>query len=493
MGIVIQQATQNAVYSYTGALLGFITVWLVNVHWLSPEQNGLISLLINVSILTGSLSNLGMTGVTMRLFPRFRDHQSYHGYLFYPLVVSCIGFIAFTIIYILASDNIVERNLEKSALFAQHHWYLLPLTFFWAMFNVFDAYSRSVLLSTAGVFIKEVLLRIFILVIAYAYYQGQISFEHFLILYCGAFCSISLILAGYLWRKDQWHIRPNTKFLTPELKSEMRKVAVFSIITGLSSLLISSIDKVIVNDMLGISATGIFTVAANFGSMIQIPARSIIRIASPVVAQSWQNNDTANIRDVYYKTCLNQFVMGLYLLAGLWVCIQPLMQLMPDVYQQGKWTILLISLGYLIDMATGVNGVIIATSKYYRFDTYFMFSLVIITAITNYWLIPIYGITGAGLACCLTYFLFNLFRYLFIWQRFGMQPYSWTYIKILAVCGLSIAIAQWVPSFSNSYIDILIRGSLFSIPFLGMLYAFQLVPDLVQAAKKMIKGLKSTQ
>lgn len=486
MGIVIQQATKNALYSYIGAALGFVTVWLVNVHWLSPEQNGLISLLINISILTGSLSNLGMTGVTMRLFPRFREHHQYHGFLFYPLLISCLGFVAFTLLYLFAADAIVARNVEKSALFAQNHWYLLPLTFFWAMFNVFDAYSRSVMLSTAGVLIKEVFLRIFILAIAFAYHHGVLTFEQFLLCYCGSFCSISLILAAYLWKKNQWHVQPNRTFLTPALKSEMRKVALFSIITGLSSLLISSIDKVIVNDMLGISATGIFTVAANFGSMIQIPARSIIRIASPVVAQSWQNNDLDNIREVYYKTCLNQFVMGLYLLAGLWVCLDPLMQLMPEVYHQGQWAIVLISLGYLIDMATGVNGVIIATSRYYRFDTYFMFSLVIITALTNYWLIPIYGITGAGLACCLTYFLFNLFRYLFIWHRFGMQPYSWVYVQILSVCGASIALVQWLPSYPNPYIDILIRGSLFSLPFLGLLYVLRLVPDLVLAAKKIV-------
>ena len=166
------------------------------------------------------------------------------------------------------------------------------------------------------------------------------------------------------------------------------------------------------------------------------------------------------------------------------------MQLMPEVYHQGQWAIVLISLGYLIDMATGVNGVIIATSRYYRFDTYFMFSLVIITALTNYWLIPIYGITGAGLACCLTYFLFNLFRYLFIWHRFGMQPYSWVYVQILAVCGASIALVQWLPSYPNPYVDILIRGSLFSLPFLGLLYALHLVPDLVLAAKKMVRKSK---
>ena len=489
MGIVVQQATRNAIYSYIGAALGFVTVWFVNVQWLSPEQNGLISLLINISILTGSLSNLGMTGVTMRLFPTFRDHPSYQGFLFYPLLLSCIGFLLFLGIYVVSSDWIVARNIEKSALFAQNHYYLIPLTFFWALFNVFDAYSRSIMHSTIGVLIKEVLLRVFILVVAFMYFHGYIDFDSFLLLYCGSFCSISLILAGYLIRRNQWFTRPNFAFLTPSLKKEMRKVALFSIITGLSSLLISSIDKVIVNDMLGLSAAGIFTVAANFGSMIQIPARSIIRIASPVIAQSWKDNDLHNIRNVYFKTCLNQFVMGLFLFAGLCICIDPLMELMPAAYQSGKWTILLISLGFLIDMATGVNGVIIATSKYYRYDTYFMFSLVVISTVSNLLLIPIYGIDGAGLACCITYLLFNALRYFFIWNKFGLQPYSWVFIKILLLCGACMAITVFIPMCEHHIWTILIRAVAFSIPFWWAMYAFRFVPDINLALQQLRRKL----
>jgi O-antigen/teichoic acid export membrane protein len=486
LGIVIQQATKNAVYSYIGAALGFVTVWLVNVQWLSPEQNGLLSLLINISILTGSLSNLGMTGVTMRLFPRFKTDATYHGFLFYPLIVSLFGFLLFLILYVTSADFIVARNAAKSELFAHYHYYLVPLTFFWAMFNVFDAYSRSIMRSTAGVLVKEVFLRIFILILAYLYYQKRISFEVFLLGYCVSFCSIAVFMALYLWKEKEWHTQRNKAFLTPELRTEMRKVASFSIITGLSSLLISSLDKIIVNDMLGLSATGIFTVAANFGSMIQIPARSIIRIASPIVAQSWQNMDLENIRMVYQKTCLNQFVLGLYLLAGLFVCIDPVMELMPAVYHQGKWTILLISLGFLIDMATGVNGVIIATSKYYRYDTYFMFSLVIITTLTNLWLIPLFGITGAGLACCLTYFLFNAMRYLFIWKTFDMQPYHRGYVYISFLCAICIGVCYWLPSLGHPLANILLKGSVFSIPFLVGLYIFKLVPDIQKAMQSIV-------
>src|SRR5690606_25364157 len=135
---------------------------------------------------------------------------------------------------------------------------------------------------------------------------------------------------------------------------------------------------------------GVFAIATYFGSVIQIPARSILRVSSSVIADAWRNNDLANIKDVYHKTCLNQFIIGILLLLGICVNIDPLMALLPPEYAEGRYVIVLMSLGYLIDMATGANGIIIATSKYFRYDTYFMFLLVIVTFITNMAFIPIY-------------------------------------------------------------------------------------------------------
>ncbi len=485
---MIKQATVTAVYSYIGALLGFVTVWFVNRTLLTPEENGLINLLISISIITGSLSNLGTAGMITRMFPHFRTSDGKHnGFLFYPLVFSVVGFILFVGLYFIFKDEMIARNIEKSRLFAENLFYLIPLTFFWALFYVFDSYSRSIYRTVPGVVIKEVVLRVIILITAYLYAQRIISFDIFLLVYCASFCSIAIMMGVYLLIKGEVKLRTTKGFIDKSLRKEMIYVAGFSIITGLSGLLISSIDKIIVNDILGLELAGVFAIATYFGSVIQIPARSILRVSSSVIADSWRRHDLDNIRDVYHKTCLNQFIIGILFLMGIWVNIDEVMSLLPSEYAEGKYVIILMSLGYLIDMATGANGIIIATSNYFRYDTYFMFLLLIVTVFTNMLLIPIYGIVGAALASCITYFVFNFLRYLFIWKKFDMQPYDSSFLKVAAISGICFLCAYLIPQTGNSYLTILIKGAALTILFTAMIYRSNIASDfnvLVDRARR---------
>lgn len=492
MGIVIKQASRAALFSYLGAALGFLTVWYVNRNLLSPEQNGLLNLLISITIMSGSLSNLGFTGVITRMFPHFRSaDKKHHGFLFYPIAVSLLGFIVFVIIYFLFADSYALRNQEKSQLLADYLFYLLPLTFFWSIYNVFDAYSRSVYHTSAGVFIKEVLLRIMVLVGAYCYYKNWISFPQFVFVYCACFCSVGIIMGIYLWWHGEFSLKPSFVFLTPSVRKEMIYVACFSIITGLSSLLISTIDKIIVNDKLGLSAAGIFAIATYFGSVIHIPSRSIGRISSSIIADAWKINNLDLIRSIYHKTCLNQLIIGSFLLIGIWANIDSLFSLMPREYSEGKYVILLIGLGYLIDMATGANGIIIATSRYFRYDTYFMLLLVIVTVISNMILIPAMGLTGAALASCITYLLFNLLRYFFIWNKFGFQPYDGDFIKVIAISVLAYFVAVGLPDLDNAYFDILFKGSVVTILFWFLIVYTAVSADINTSLKILWARLRS--
>ncbi|MFM7233145.1 MAG: polysaccharide biosynthesis C-terminal domain-containing protein [Flavobacteriales bacterium] len=484
MGIIIQQSIRSTVYSYVGALLGFLTVWFMNRLWLTPEQNGLLNVIISISLISSSLSNLGMAGVVLRMFPHFRNPKNRHGgFLFYPLAFTAIGSLLFLLIYWIFKDDYIARNEANSQLLSNHLYFLLPLTFFLGIFNVLDAFTRALFLSTAGVVIKEVLLRIVILLAAIAYHWNFISFEHFVVIYFSSFCVMALAMMGVLIYHKEWHWKRPAASLTKEQKKEIRDVALFSVITGLSGMMISSIDKVIVNDKLGLAAAGIFAVATYFGSMIQIPARSVIRISTSVIAESWKTNDLDNIRRIYRQSCLNQLIIGLLLLLALWVNIDSVIALMPAEYSVAKYVILFMGIGYLIDLATGSNGAIIGTSKYYRYDTLFMVLLVIFTFITNIVLIPHYGIVGSAIASCLTYALFNIMRIIFIRIKFNMQPYTTDFIKVLAIGAAAYTATVFIPYTHMHYLDIAIRGSIMCAIYGALILLFKVSPEISLIAR----------
>jgi O-antigen/teichoic acid export membrane protein len=301
---------------------------------------------------------------------------------------------------------------------------------------------------------------------------------------------MAFAMIGVLVAHKEWHWKKPKTPLTAEVKKEMRDVALFSVITGLSGMMISSIDKVIVNDKLGLAAAGIFSIATYFGSMIQIPARSLIRITASVISESWKKNDLENIRNIYRQSCLNQLIIGLFLMIALWANIDSLLALMPPEYAIAKYVILFMGIGYLIDLATGANGAIIGTSVYYRYDTLFMVLLVVFTFLTNLWLIPIYGIVGSGIASCLTYLLFNTLRLAFIQLKFKMQPYSVAFLKVLGVGAISYAIGSSLPATGMHYLDIAMRGTVITIIYGVLITVFNISPEVSILVQKTLRGMK---
>lgn len=106
-------------------------------------------------------------------------------------------------------------------------------------------------------------------------------------------------------------------------------------------------------------------------------------------------------------------VCGLVFLL-IWVNIDTLYHFVPnrDVYEAGKWVVLLIGLGKLSDVLFSVNGEIIVFSRFYVFNITATLLMAITVILLNLLFIPRYGIEGAALASslpCFSTILLNLF------------------------------------------------------------------------------------
>lgn len=464
MGIVIKQSVRSTVYSYTGAFLGFLTVWFLNRVWLTPEQNGLINLLISISLVTGSLINLGTGGAIARLFPHFRDQDSSHkGFITLALLITCMGFVLFLLLFWFFKDDFIARNMEKSRLLADHILWLIPLTFFIGVFYILDAFSRAIFLTSAAILIKEILLRLVILFAGWGYYKGWISFDVFIWVYLLSFCSMSVALAIWMWlRKDLSIKPPRITAHKGSMKKEIIHVSFFTAITSLGVLLLTTVDKICINEYLGLASAGVFAVVSYLGSMIQIPARSVGRVAMTVIAESWKNNDLKNIASVYRKTSINQSIAGCWLFLVIACCSEQIISLMPLAYANAVPVIQWVGLAFLIEVATGANATIIGTSKFYKFDTLLMLAMIPVLAILNMYLIPLMGISGAGLAMFISFCIINACRFYFILKKFQMQPFDSNVPKILLISIVLYAVFIELNPDWNAYVLICFKGAIIS-------------------------------
>ena len=459
---------------------------------LTKDQNGLIQLLGSLSIILMQFANLGINGAGGRYFPYFRDYERGHGgFLLLAVGVSVVGFLGCAGVLWAAQPWVVAQNRAKSALFVQYYYLLLPLTFITLFFNLFDNYARLLYDSVTGTFLRDIGQRLLFLLAVVAYSFGLINFYALLWWWLASYLVPLLLMVLSIVRNGHFTLDPAYLTLPPGLRWSLVRYAGLTLLTGLSSQLILHIDRVLVNDSLGLTNTGVYGISANFGAVIAAPAMMLYKVTGVVIADSWKRNDLANIKMVYEKSCLSQLIIGGLVFVGIAANLHSLFTFLPKGYEAGYYVILWVGLSKLFDMATGVNGQIIITSDYYAYDSLFNLLMVVLTIVITPMLLRRYGLEGAAIGAAITIGLFNLSRTLFVWYRFGLQPFTWRNLAVIGIGLLVWALAVWPPYATGTklvtLLDIAIRSAGIVALYMGLIFALRIYPDLNDMATRFIR------
>ncbi len=487
MGIIIKQSIRGSFWSYFGVIIGFVTTSYLYPNYLTTDLVGLFSLLVAYSTLFGNFSLLGIQTVTARLFPLFRDKKSgHHGFLPIALLIMAAGFSLFLILYFVFSPLLIESNAEKSKIFSDYLYLLVPLTFFTMAFTFFDSYNKVLYNAVFGIFLQEFFQRFLILSVVLLYVFHLISVSQLIIGYASAVCLKGIVIFIFLILKKEIHLKPEFNFVSKPLKKEMIDVALFSILGGLGSMIVFNIDKIVINQLLDLGNTGVYTIAFYFGTLVVIPSRPLQKISGTLIADAWVKNDLDTIRDIYYKSCINQFVIGGFLFTGIWTNIDNIITILGNDYLQSRWVIFFIGIGYLFDMLTGANALVISYSRYYRISLVFILILIVMVIALLYLLIPVWGITGAAIAIAGALFLNNLMRYIFLYKKYRFQPFNVKFLLVALIFLFIYAAISFIPRMPLIP-DILVRGTVASVISL-LAFWFLPVSDEVKGLLKTIIG-----
>ena len=492
MGVIQRQSIKGTIYSYIGVMIGFVTTGLLFPKFLSPEEIGLLSLLVSYSSLFAIFGNLGFNSVIIRLFPYFRDNQNkHHGFFFITLIVLISGFILAFGLYLIFKPMIVRDSMEQSRLFVDYIFLLTPLILFSLIFNTFDAYNRALFNATFGTFLKDLFQRILIFTAMILYISRYADFKQFVYLYVAALSVPGVLIFYPLILKKEIHLSPVKGFVKPDLRKEMFSVSFFGIIVGFSNVIIQRIDTIMINSMIDLSATGIYTISLFFGGLVSMPARSLVRISTAFVSDAWKENRLDEIRKVYYKSSLNQGIVGSLLFIGIWANIRNIYHFLPQEYVDGKFVILFFGISALFTMVSGISAVVLNLSKLYRYQAYFVLAFGVMIVITNLILIPIFGIVGAAIASCLSNFTFHVIRILFIYRRFKIQPFDYKILLVLLFAGLAYGLNLILPEIDNYIWDILFRSIFITVIFGTLILVFNVSEEVNMQKTRVTKFLSN--
>jgi O-antigen/teichoic acid export membrane protein len=479
LGIIKRQAYAGTLLTYLGMAVGFITTALLFPKHLSTAEIGLVNIFLSYAYIFGQLATLGTGRITIVFFPHYKDRQKkHHGFFTLMILAGLAGLLLSMLILYLLKGPLISNAHEKSELFGTYYNYMYPLTIFTFIFMMLDMFNTALFNAVRGIFLKEFLQRLIILTAIAFFIIKLVDFNQFLVLFTLATVIPALVLFYYIIRHEDFQVDMRLSPKLWEKQKGMISIGLNGIVIGFSGLIILNIDRIMVERLMGLDATGVYTTLAYFATLVSIPSRALMKISDPIIAQAWKNDDRESLRQNYYRSSLNQFLIGCLILIGIWGNIGNILRILPPAFDSGKWVVLFIGLAFLADMATGTATFVLANSKYVTYLTYYILLLVVLIIISNYLMIPIWGLTGAAIATCLSRVLTNMMRYRLLYKKCAFQPYNYKFLLIILIAIIAYLPGYFLPEFENLYLDIALRSIIIGGIFIILAVAFKISPDV---------------
>lgn len=493
MGIVIRQSIKASIVSYAGAVIGMVSTIFIYPYFLTPELIGLNRILVDSAFLFAFIAQIGIPNAVIKFSPQLKKLGLIREAYRYALLIPLITVVFFGTLVFLGKDYFQGFFTENSPLYSRYFLLLIPFGLVCMYMGIIESFAVSYYRITIPKLIREIILRFLLIASALLFFYKQLSIDLYVLLVIFSYAMAVVILFSYFKRLQRIMTpKEKDKSIPKEIVKSIYPYMGFMLLAGIGANVVTKVDAFMISSMIGLASTGIYTISFFMTAVIEIPSRATLQISAPFVSESLENNDIPRLKDLYRRYSSNQAIIGGFLLVMLWANINSIFELMPngDVYAAGKFVVLFIGLGKLIDVTTGINNLILIYSKYHRYLVLFVFILGVITVSGNFLLIPILGITGAAIASLASYFIINTVVILFIYRKIGIQPFTFTSLKIFFLIGLAFFINFLLPSLDSWFIDSLYRSLILLGIFVGFTYFYKLSEDLNSIVRKALSKLK---
>lgn len=496
MGIIVRQSLKRTTVTYLGTILGFTSVLFI--YPLAWETYGLAQFAIGMASMLTPFATLGITSLTIRFFPEFQNKNQHHhgflGLLLLGLTGTFLLFLPMALILETPFLNMLKMLGMDSEVFASNRVLIFTLVAALilqaVLVNHTSNFKRIVVPIIFSSFLHKLILPGLILCIFY----GLFDLTQFKIGFIGMYALGILGILWYLRSLGQLSIKIDWSFLNKDLLRRMAIYSGFGFFTSIGALMAFRIDSIMVTSFLGYEANGFYSSFVFMTFVMLVPYQSLSAIVSPLISEAWNNNATDQIKRVYRGSAETLIIAGLLIFLGTWLCLGDLLTLTDNLAKQApyKMTFFFLGLGQLINLSVGINDPIIAFSKYFRFNLVAILILGLVTMYTNYILIPIYGLVGAGMSTGIAFLIFNLMKLLFIQWKFELQPFSIVHLKAIALGLASYAVSSALPIDFHPVLNILLKGGLFVICFVGSIVTLKVSQEVNDLLYNLLARIRRT-
>lgn len=482
MGIVVNQSIKNTIITYFGFGIGAVNVIFLYTQFVSEAYFGLITFILSTASILMPFMAFGVHNTIVKFYSSFKTRQSQNSFLSLMLLLPLLLIVPLGLITHFAYDLIANWLSKENVIIKDYTWLIYICAAAFAYFEVFYAWSKVQLQSVFGNFMSEVFHRFITTLLLLTLYFGYINVDQ---LIYGIV--ITYIVRALLMKLYAFSLRmPVFKITKIPNVGSILKYSALIIIAGSVANIILEIDKFMLGQFQALNNVAYYGVAIYIATVIGVPARAMHQIANPLTSKLLNEGHKVELKTLYQKSSINLFIISGFIFLCIIININKLYLLIPENYSEGFLVVLVIGLAKLSDNLIGNNNAILFNSDYYRVVLVFGILLAILTVVLNLVFIPLYGINGAAYASCITIFIYNTIKLLFVYNKFKIQPFTLATLKttlLILISGLGLFF--WEFNF-NPIISIIAKTLILIVIYGLTVFKFNLSEDISKILNRFI-------
>ena len=501
MSSIRRQSIISSVVIYIGFAVGLLNTYFFTKEGTFTEaEYGLTTIFIAIATMMAAFAAMAMPSYIFKFHPYYNDNlpPEKNDMISWALLVSLIGFVLVMIAGWAMKHLVIQKFGTNAPKLVDFYYWIFPMGLGLTIYAVLEAYTWSLHKSVLANFFREVQWRLFTTILIVLYITNVINdYDLFIKLFAFTYPGIAVSLFIYLivTKKINFTLKPSK--VSRRFLKKIVTLCTFVYGGTLIFTLSQVFDTIVIASLLenGSAKAGIYGLATIMTSIIQAPQRGIISASISHLSKAWKDKNMELLQKVYQRSSINQLVFACAIFLLIWMNFNDgiITFGVKASYLDAASIFFLLGITKIIDMGTGVNAQIIATSTFWRFE---LFSGVILLSIMlplTYFLTKEYGLIGPAIATVISITIYNIIRIVFLWRKFKLFPFTiqslYTLLLAAACYGISYFSFRDIHGFTGMF------GR--SLTFI-LLYAFGVIymkisPDInpvLQTIKKRL-GIKN--
>lgn len=481
MGIVFRQSIKGTIVIAVGAVLGaLINYWYSFI--ISTAELGYTRIFVIQGAVLHIFLLLGLGTTVVNFSPRYEANSEKRKVLVtLAMLASLVMAVLLAIPYFIFKEEILQFFKPEDRPLAGQYYAVVPiLVFLWSYMVALESYlitqSKTAFIS----FVRDVVLRIINIVLIGLLFIQAIDFSTFIYGLAASYVVAVLMFFFVANRSEGFGFSFNFKIFNREEYREITSYSWYHMFVSVTLNMLGFVDVLLLGSLApeGLSSIAAYGHAVFIVTLMVIPYRAMSSASIPTLNRVYLSQDHNELNNVFHRSAINILIAAVAMFLLISCNLDNAVAILPPEYAPLKPIALILMIGRMIDMSTGLNNEVTSISRYYKFNFRVAMLLLVMLVVLCYALIPGYGVYGAAWATTIALSLFNIAKMSFLWWKMKIQPFTKNSLVVVLCGAVAFLPGYFCPYILNPVADTLIRSLIIVICYSGLLIWLKPSKDL---------------